>query len=85
MTSSTSARTGWRARGVPFTCPRTSSKALLLEGKENLLRLRQEIPLSDDELRAIDDGIAAHDELVAKLADVPAPDGMTPRQIGARR
>jgi hypothetical protein len=68
-----------------FYVPKGSSKALLLEGKANLLRLRQEIPLSDDELRAVDDGIAAHEELVAKLADVPAPDGMTPRQIGARR
>jgi len=61
-----------------FYVPKGSSKALLLEGKANLLRLRQEIPLSDDELRAVDEGIAAHDELVAKLADVPTPDGATP-------
>ena len=58
-----------------FYVPKASSKALLLEGKANLLRLRQEIPLNDDELRAVDDGIAAHDELVAKLADIPAPCG----------
>jgi len=42
------------------------------------LRLRQEIPPSDDELRAVDEGIAAHDELVAKLADVPTPDRTMP-------
>ncbi len=58
-----------------FYMPKDSSKALLLEGKANLLRLRQEIPLSNDELRAVDEGIAAHDELVAKLADIPTPDG----------
>jgi len=61
-----------------FYVPKKSSKALLLEGKANLLRMRQEIPLSDDELRAVDEGIAAHDELVAKLADVPTPDRTIP-------
>ena len=65
-----------------FYVPKASSKALLLERKANLLRLRQEIPLNDDELRAVDDGIAAHEELAARLADVPTPDGGTPRQIG---
>ncbi len=57
-----------------FYVPKASSKALLLEGKANLLRLRQDIPLTDDELRAVDEGIAAHNELVAKLSAVPAPD-----------
>jgi hypothetical protein len=52
--------------------PEGSSK-VLLEGKANPLRLRQWTPLSDDELRMVDEGIAAHDELAAKLADVPAP------------
>ena len=47
----------------------------------NLLRLRQEIPLNDDELRAVDDGIAAHEALVTKLADVPTPDGLAEQQI----
>ena len=64
-----------------FYVPKASSRALLLEGKANLLRLRQEIPLNDDELRAVDDGIAAHEALVAKLADVPTPDGLAQQQI----
>jgi hypothetical protein len=38
-----------------------------LEGKSNLLRLRQEIPLNDDELRAVNDGIEAHEALVSSL------------------
>ena len=57
-----------------FYVPKAFSRAMLLEGKANLLRLRQEIPLNDDKLRAVDDGIAAHNELVAKLSDVPTPD-----------
>ena len=57
-----------------FHVPKASSRALLLEGKANLLRLRHEIPLNDDE-KAVDEGIAAHNELAAKLADTPAPDG----------
>ena len=65
-----------------FYVPKDSSRAQLLEGKANLLRLRQEIPLSDDELRAVDEGIAAHGCLVAKLADVPAPDGTVPGSKG---
>jgi len=61
-----------------FYVPKESSRAQLLEGKANLLRLRQEIPLSDDEIRAVDDGIDAHTALVAKLADVATPDGNLP-------
>lgn len=68
-----------------FYIPKESSRAQILEGKANLLRLRQEIPLNDDELRAVDDGIAAHDALVEKLADVPAPDGVTPRLADRQR
>ena len=62
--------------------PKDSSKALLLEGKANLLRLRQEIPLNEAELKAVEEGIAAHNELVTKLTDIPAPDGTTPQQVG---
>jgi hypothetical protein len=41
------------------------------------------IPLTDDERAAVDDGQAALDKLLKHLADVPAPAGPTPRQIGA--
>ncbi len=53
--------------------PKQSSKAQSLEAKENLLRLTQEIPLSEDELRAVEDGIAGHERLVAKLVSCPTP------------
>jgi hypothetical protein len=58
------------------------SKCLLLEGKANLLRLRQDIPLVDAELAAVEDGLTAYEQLLAKLVDVPTPAGLTPRQLG---
>ena len=53
----------------------------LLEGKSNLLRMRQEIPLSDAELAALDDGVSALEPLLSRLADVPTPAGPTPLQL----
>jgi hypothetical protein len=40
------------------------------------------VPLTDDERAAVDDGQAALDKLLSRLADVPTPAGPTPRQIG---
>jgi len=41
------------------------------------------IPLTEDERAAADDGQAALDSLLGQLSGVPAPAGPTPRQIGA--
>jgi len=68
-----------------FYRPKGSSAAQLLEGKANLLRLRQEIPLSDEEQAAVEDGVAAHERLLAQLADIPTPAGPTPRELGGDR
>jgi len=65
-----------------FYLPKESAKAQILEGKANLLRLRQEIPLADSELAAVEDGLAAYGRLLEKLADIPTPAGPTPRQLG---
>jgi hypothetical protein len=43
------------------------------------------IPLTDDERAAVDDGHAALDSLLERLADIPTPAGDTPRQIAARQ
>jgi integrase len=67
-----------------FYKPKGSTAALLLEGKTNLLRMRQEIPLLDAELAAIDDGVTALGELLKNLADVPTPEGLTPRELQAQ-
>jgi hypothetical protein len=66
-----------------FYMPKESTAALLLEGKTHLLRLLQEIPLGEAEQAAVEDGVAAYENLLLKLSDVPTPAGPTPRQIGA--
>jgi hypothetical protein len=68
-----------------FHTPKNSTKAQLLEAKSNLQQMLASIPLTDDERAAIDDGQAALDSLLGRLADIPTPSGATPRQIGARQ
>ena len=67
-----------------FYAPKASSKALLLEAKDNLQRMLAAVPLTDDEQAAVDDGRAALDQLLHRLADVPTPAGPTPRQLSVR-
>lgn len=64
-----------------FYVPKESFKDLLLEGKKNLLRLRQEIPLTEDEMTAVNEGVIAFEQLCGRLADVPTPSGPTPREL----
>ena len=66
-----------------FYMPKESSRAQLLEGKANLLRMKQELPLTNEEIAAIDDGIELREKRCARLADVPTPAGPTPRQLRA--
>jgi len=65
-----------------FYTPKNSSKGQLLEAKDNLQRMQASIPLTDDEQAAVEDGQAALDKLLERLADVPTPTGATPREIG---
>lgn len=57
-----------------FYLPKASSQAQYLEGRQNLLKLMQEIPLTDDEQAAVENDIGAVDRLLAKLSGVPAPE-----------
>lgn len=66
-----------------FYIPKDFTKGQLLEAKENLQRMLANIPLTDDEQAAVDDGQTTLDHLLERLADVPTPAGPTPRQIGA--
>lgn len=43
-----------------------------------MLRLKQEIPLTEEERAAVDDRLEALDKLCAQLADVATPAGPTP-------
>jgi hypothetical protein len=58
-----------------FYTPRDSSKALLLEAKDNLQRMLAAVPLTDDERAAVDDGQTALDQLLDRLADMPTRPG----------
>jgi hypothetical protein len=66
-----------------FYRPKGSSQAQRLEAKANLLHLKQEIPLTEEEAAAVNDGLEALGRLCAQLADVPAPAGPTPRDLRA--
>jgi hypothetical protein len=68
-----------------FYRPKESSGVQMLEAKSNLLRLRQEIPLREEERAAVDAGLAAMEKLLTQLADVPTPAGPTPRQLQTPR
>jgi integrase len=67
-----------------FYTPKDSGKGQLLEAKNNLQKMLANIPLTEDERDAVDDGQAALDKLLERLADTPTPGGPTPRQIGIR-
>jgi len=66
-----------------FYMPKDSTAALLLEGRTHLLRLLQEIPLGEEEQAAVEDGVAAYENLLLKLSDVPTP--ARPNAASARR
>jgi hypothetical protein len=57
-----------------FYVAKESTRAQMLEATTNLLRLRQDIPLSEPELEAVEQGLAAYEKLIANLRDVPTPD-----------
>jgi hypothetical protein len=64
-----------------FYLPKNSSAASLLEGKQNLLQLRQRIPLLDSEIAAVDEGVQAFDALLLSLEKVSTPFGPTPAEL----
>src|SRR5258707_583761 len=64
-----------------FYVPKGSSLEQIIEGKANLLRMKQELSLTEEEVGAVDDGLAALDALQQKLARIPTPGGPTPRQL----
>ncbi len=67
-----------------FYRPKNSFQAQLLEGKSNLQRMLQEIPLTEEERAAVEDGITATEKLSTKLAHVATPAGPTPEQLQAK-
>jgi integrase len=66
-----------------FYVPKGSTKAQFIEGKANLMRMRQEMQLSEEEAAAVDGGIKAMEILYRKLEDIPTPTGQTPREMNS--
>jgi len=57
--------------------------SLLVESKTHLQRMQQAIPLTDEELAAVEGDLTATEQLIAGLAAIPTPAGPTPQQLGA--
>jgi integrase len=68
-----------------FYQPKRSAHMQIVEGKTNLQRMLQGIPLGEEERAAVEDGIAAFEALQAHLQDMPTPAGPTPRQLRGKR
>lgn len=66
-----------------FYDPKESSRSQLLCQKSNLLRLQQELALTDHERAAVDGDLAALGRLAARLAERPTPSGPTPKELSA--
>ena len=67
-----------------FYNPHDSGRVQLLEAKSNLLRLLQEVPLTEEERASVDGDLVALDRLVARLSEQPTPSGQTPKELSAR-
>jgi integrase len=66
-----------------FYRPKASAHAQLVEAKGHLQRMLMTMPLTEPERAAVDDGAAAVEQLLSRLADTPTPAGPTPRELGA--
>jgi integrase len=62
--------------------PKADSHPQLTGMRRNLLKMREEVALTDEMATAVDEGVAAVEALLARLADTPTPAGHTPRQLG---
>ena len=63
-----------------FYVPKASDRGLWLETRDGLLKMLQEIPLTDEERAAVDGDVQALDRLLERLAAVPTPSGSFPGQ-----
>lgn len=70
------ARTVWPAQSARFNFRKRHQKysTWYLESRNNLIRMMQEIPLTDDEQADVEVGIEAMEKMVIKLKNVTTPD-----------
>jgi hypothetical protein len=57
-----------------FYVPKQSSRAELIAAKAGMIRMLEEIPLTDDEKAAVDGDVHAVERLLNRLATTPTPD-----------
>lgn len=67
--------------GCDFNVPKQSAKGMVLAAHQSTAKLLEEVWLSPDERKAVEGDVAALDSMLAKLRDVPTPDGRTPAEI----
>ena len=57
---------------------------MILEAQGNLVRLRQDLMLTDEEREAIDSDVLTFQKLRAKRWDIATPAGPSPREMEER-
>jgi hypothetical protein len=67
----------------PFYEPKDSQQLLILEAEGNLIRLRQDLYLTEEEQAVIDGDVVAYRALRQRNWDIPTPAGPTPQQLVA--
>jgi hypothetical protein len=65
----------------PFYEPKDSQRLLILEAEGNLIRLRQDLYLTDEEQAVIDGDVDAYRALRQRNWEMPTPAGPTPHQL----
>ncbi|NMM04467.1 tyrosine-type recombinase/integrase [Paraburkholderia sp. RP-4-7] len=63
-----------------FYVPKESTRGELIASKTGMIRMLQEIPLTDEERNAIEGDQSAVDRLLRRLESMPAPDGSLRRK-----
>jgi len=64
-----------------FYRPGESDLVQLVTAKSNILRLKQELPLTDEEKAVVDGDVVAIEKLTKRLANRPTPSGQTPTEL----
>jgi hypothetical protein len=67
-----------------FYVPKQSSRGDLITSKTSMVRMLQQIPLTDDERAAVDGDIAAIQRLLKRLEATPTPDGVSSGNDGPK-
>lgn len=62
--------------------PKASSRPDLETARQHLLHMREAIPLTEEMVKAIGEGVEAMSALLDRLTDIPTPSGQTPRELG---